>query len=802
MAAFELKSPLLTRARRSEKLVILLLLFVLLTAATAGVTSILIGPDWGLLWRGLTFGLLTGWVLAILWQPAWRAGLITSAVGAAYALLFAGGLRERISAIFIELVSIASRIAASPKDPEIDLASLTRLLQDLLNAAGVVVERVNVWIMALILGDPVFDPVAAALVWSIMVWIIAAWAGWVVEARQSALLASLPALMLSLGTLSYGRSESTALYFMLGSVLLLMATVQFDWQRQAWEKAEVTYPPRKGRQVGNTAAIVVVALVALSAIVSSLSLPRIVEWVSEQTGNSPQQEGDLAKSLGIIAAATASPDSFEDVRRPGLPRELLIGSGPELSHRWVMTVAIEDFPSILKGEQLSPLYWRSLTYDVYTGHGWRTSSTSLSEYQANQPLQPPQAPYHILIRQTVRSIGQKSSTLYVAGEPVAINQPSETARRSIGDLFGVQIGSTMGYTASSLLPVVDEATLRSAGQDYPDWVKHRFLSIPAEVPTRIKDLAIQLTAAEPTPYDRARAIERYLRTIPYTLDVPHPPPDQDLVDFFLFNLRKGYCDYYASAMVVLARAAGVPTRIAIGYANGTYDLNSRRFQVTEADAHSWVEVYFPNIGWVAFEPTAGRPALEIDQSLGQTVTQDLTTNIVSTDTNHPGLIPNMRLILLGGLLGAGVLGLILFAIDEIRLCRLPEPEAAAEVYRRMRRYGARLAVAMTPGDTPYEFTASLGSRLQELSFYKKKPGLAANLPADVDTITDEIVQASYHPLPPQGKATKTLYSQWRILRWRLSMMWFMMHYKYLHDRLSQLLVGGFSDKQTESKQEG
>jgi transglutaminase-like putative cysteine protease len=120
-----------------------------------------------------------------------------------------------------------------------------------------------------------------------------------------------------------------------------------------------------------------------------------------------------------------------------------------------------------------------------------------------------------------------------------------------------------------------------------------------------------LTSAEPTPYDRARAIEQYLRTFPYSLDVPHPPPDQDLVDYFLNDLRKGYCDYYASAMVVLARAAGIPARLAIGYANGTYDLNSRRFLVTEADAHSWVEVFFPNIGWVAFEPTAGRPALEI-----------------------------------------------------------------------------------------------------------------------------------------------------------------------------------------------
>ena len=123
-----------------------------------------------------------------------------------------------------------------------------------------------------------------------------------------------------------------------------------------------------------------------------------------------------------------------------------------------------------------------------------------------------------------------------------------------------------------------------------------------------------MTGSEPTPYDRVRSIERYLRTFPYTLDVPHPPASRDLVDYFLFDLKEGYCDYYASAMVVLARAAGIPARLAIGYASGDYNEKSRRFMVTGADAHSWVEVDFPNTGWVPFEPTASRPLLEAEPS--------------------------------------------------------------------------------------------------------------------------------------------------------------------------------------------
>ena len=143
----------------------------------------------------------------------------------------------------------------------------------------------------------------------------------------------------------------------------------------------------------------------------------------------------------------------------------------------------------------------------------------------------------------------------------------------------------------------------------PIGFRQRYLALPPGVPDRVRALAIELTAPERTPYDRARAIESYLRTFPYTLDVPRPPVGRDVVDYFLFDLKKGYCDYYASSMVVLARAAGIPARLVIGYANGTYNLNSKRFVVTEADAHSWVEVYFPGIGWVTFEPTSGRPPL-------------------------------------------------------------------------------------------------------------------------------------------------------------------------------------------------
>ena len=144
---------------------------------------------------------------------------------------------------------------------------------------------------------------------------------------------------------------------------------------------------------------------------------------------------------------------------------------------------------------------------------------------------------------------------------------------------------------------------------YPAWVRKQFLALPDSVPERVLALARDLTASEPTAYDRALAIQNYLREYPYTLEISAPPAGRDVTDYFLFDLKKGYCDYYATSMVVLARAAGLPARLVAGYANGSYDFENAQYVVTENYAHSWVEIYFANIGWVEFEPTASQPAI-------------------------------------------------------------------------------------------------------------------------------------------------------------------------------------------------
>ena len=592
------------QVRRSGRLTIFLLLFVLLSAATAGLTTTLKGPDLGSLWQSLLFGLLMGWILTDFHFSAGRAIWMGLTLGTIYILLFPANLLEQVTSIGEELIRLGWFLIVHSKDVHADFAPFVNSLQDLFSAIQVIFERVNTWVVGLVIGQPIIDPVATRLMWNGLIMVIAIWAGWAIVARRSALLAACPAILLSVGTLAYAQRTSIAIYLVLGTTLLLMAVVGQAQHQQTWDESNVAYPAKKSGQITNVALFATVGLVMLSALLSSLSIQRIQEWISEHTKPAEGQSNDLAQSLGIIPGATAIPDVFTPVRNPGLPRDHLIGSGPELSQRVVMTVAVKNLASISQAGQSFPLYWRGFTYDIYTGHGWSSSEIKQSEYQPGQSLQTAQG---LTLLQTVYPVEDLGGTIYLAGEPVTINLQVDVARRSPEDLFGIQTDASSSYEILSSIPPADEYSLRLAGQVYPDWVRQHFLKLPSDTPDRVKSLAVQLTASQPTPYDRARAIEQYLRTFPYTLDVPRPPLSRDVVDYFLFDLRQGYCDYYASAMVVLARAAGIPARLAIGYASGTYNLNSKRYVVTEADAHSWVEIYFPRIGWIPFEPTASQP---------------------------------------------------------------------------------------------------------------------------------------------------------------------------------------------------
>ena len=178
------------------------------------------------------------------------------------------------------------------------------------------------------------------------------------------------------------------------------------------------------------------------------------------------------------------------------------------------------------------------------------------------------------------------------------------------------------YTVFSDPRPGDPAVLRLAGTDYPAAIRETYLPLPPQQ-AAVQDLAGRLSGGNPNPYDLARKIESYLKdNYTYSLSSSHGDTDP-LADFLLVN-REGHCEYFASAMVVLLRLAGVPARIVNGFYGGVANSFGNYVALRRADAHSWVEAYFPGQGWATFDPT---PASALDLRSGRSWLQGVTDAI-------------------------------------------------------------------------------------------------------------------------------------------------------------------------------
>ena len=189
----------------------------------------------------------------------------------------------------------------------------------------------------------------------------------------------------------------------------------------------------------------------------------------------------------------------------------------------------------------------------------------------------------------------------VAVAEILPEQPDTLSLRTAGKEF--KQGETYEVTASVSLATPED--LRLAGLDYPTWALAKYTALPPEVPQRVRELGRELTAGAETPYDKAKAIEAYLKTLPYSLSIQPPPYDADGVDYFLFEQKMGYSEYFASAMTVLLRTQGIPARMVTGYTVGNQVPEHDIYVVTDSHSHGWVEVFFPSYGWISFEPTPG-----------------------------------------------------------------------------------------------------------------------------------------------------------------------------------------------------
>jgi hypothetical protein len=318
------------------------------------------------------------------------------------------------------------------------------------------------------------------------------------------------------------------------------------------------------------------------------------------------------------------------------------------------------------------------------------------------------------------------------------------------------------YQVEAPVIQIHEAALLQANHHPHTEILESNLQLPDHLPERVRLLAASLTSETITPYEKAQAIENYLRQLEYSLDLPTLPPDRDIVDYFLFDLKQGYCDYFASAMVILARASGLPARIAVGYATGNYDYARQVFVVTEANAHAWPEVYIAPFGWVPFEPTASLATFNWEtEATGQFAFNEL------DDKQAPELVEKSFWL---NLLGLGTLLLVIlltcylwYWLNHERKQPRSTVFQIEKVYQRMKSQLTQLFLNAQTATTPLEFRHVITHYLNKRASTRFNKQLVSNILEDLEALTLLYHQGVFSPHPLHPNKIKTARNNWRRL---------------------------------------
>ncbi len=276
-----------------------------------------------------------------------------------------------------------------------------------------------------------------------------------------------------------------------------------------------------------------------------------------------------------------------------------------------------------------PALWRGQVFDTYGGQSWYTQQTAVTpaQYSSDGGYHlvstdlPPGAP----LEQTFTLRRINSPIIYAAARPAVVYLPGlasldqrqhDVSRQASG---AIQVTPYLlagsSYRVISIVPDFSAQQLRAAGSTYPgqQFVERYIEQIPVSVEGEIAELVGEITAAARTPYDKVAQIRDFLEEeYLYTESSPLTPPGADSTVYFLKISKRGDCRLFSTAMAMMCRLAGVPARVATGYATGEYDAGQGLYLVRGEDAHAWTEVYFPGYGWVPFDVQA--PARLKDQT--------------------------------------------------------------------------------------------------------------------------------------------------------------------------------------------
>lgn len=278
--------------------------------------------------------------------------------------------------------------------------------------------------------------------------------------------------------------------------------------------------------------------------------------------------------------------------------ENVVEAGPSLEIRGSIEQTA-DVRFLASGDQ--PRYWRTGSYDRYTGDGWIRTGES------DNGLEPPDdadrvANYTVEPRTEVRA-------LPAPWRPVSFDGVDDLSVTPDGTPTP---GGTVEqeYTVTSTVPDASAVELSLADGEFPADVVDRYTQLPADTPDRVAQRTQSIAANAATPYETAAVVEAWLENNrEYSLDVDRP--SGNIADAFLFEMEAGYCTYYATTMVSMLRSVDIPARLVVGYTPGE-QVDSDTWAVRGTNSHAWVEVYVPEHGWVQFDPTPADPRTDAE----------------------------------------------------------------------------------------------------------------------------------------------------------------------------------------------
>ncbi len=474
------------------------------------------------------------------------------------------------------------------------------------------VGRVGTSVSALIQMEPVTDPMMFVLGMAVGFWILGTGAGISLTRYANTWWAILPTGIV-LFVIHYfdryfpERSWTLGAFIFLG--LVLLARMHFVQMHSRWQATRTHLPPYVGIDLLRTTlvAALLILVLAWSAPAMAATIPPVQQaW---QVVARPYYE-----ARDRFSNAFAALNSPVRVAQDVFGNSLSLGLGSELGDAVALTVTAPP-----KSNPGVRYYWRARTYSRYANNTWFDMET-LNERVGEDDITLPVNNTNLRTNATfIVSPNNLEFTLYSINETIGVNRPAnayyiENTDGSL-DILGLQARQAVvpgeSYEIRARVANATIADLRAAGIDYPDWVRARYLQLPGSITPRTRELALQLAEGQESVYDIVANVTNHLRaTIQYQEQIDAPPSGQDVVDWFLFDYQKGFCNYYATAQIMLLRSLGIPARMVVGYAQGQSDPRGTVYTVTERERHAWPEVYFPGIGWVEFEPTVSQQPIQ------------------------------------------------------------------------------------------------------------------------------------------------------------------------------------------------